>query len=74
MSGKILRNLRVQAGLPGHFVCRQSGLGRSRLSDIERGYVEPSPSEVERIRRAIEDLTKAREEVAQLAAAVGWPM
>lgn len=74
MSGKILRSLRVQAGLPGHLVCRQGGLGRSRLSDIERGYVEPSQFEVEQIRKAIADLTRAKEQVAARAAEVGWPM
>jgi len=74
MSGKTLRNLRVQAGLPGHLVSRESALARSRLSDIERGYVEPKPGEIDRIRRAIEALTRARAQVAERAAEVGWPM
>ena len=74
MTGKQLRNLRLMVGLSGRLICNQSGVERSRLSDIERGYVEPKPPELARIEKAISDLTRAKERVAVLAAEVGWPM
>jgi transcriptional regulator with XRE-family HTH domain len=69
-----LRRERQRAELTGHVVCQRSKLGRSRLSDIERGYVEPSKAEVQRIRSAIRVLATAKTRVAQLAERVGWPM
>jgi transcriptional regulator with XRE-family HTH domain len=74
MVGIEIKRQRQKAGISGHLVCRQSGLGRSRLSDIEREYVDPSPAEVERIRSAIEKLVHAKERVAQVAKEVGWPL
>ena len=74
MNGKALRDLRIHAGLPGYLICQRSGLGRSRLSDIERGYVEPSNSETERIKDAIKNLVEAKERVNRVAVKVGWPM
>lgn len=74
MSGKVLRNLRISAGLSGYVVSRQSAIGRSRLSEIERGHSDPKPGEVERIQRAIESLIEARDAVTARAAEVGWPM
>jgi transcriptional regulator with XRE-family HTH domain len=74
VTGKHLRNLRQQAGLAGYMVCRRSGIGRSRLSDLERGYAEPNESEIDRIENAIKELVEARERVVELAVRVGWPM
>lgn len=74
MKGYVLRHLRQEAGLPGRLVCSQCGIERSRLSDIERGYVEPSPDEFRLIESAIRALAAARQKVAEFAATVGWPM
>ena len=74
MVGIELRRERERVGLAGYLVCRESGVGRSRLSDIEREYVEPSPSEVDRIQSAIEKLTRAKKRVAEVAKEVGWPL
>jgi len=74
LNGNELKQLRQQAGINGYLVCQRSGVGRSRLSDIERGYVDPSQSEVQRIQTAIEELLQARQKVVQLAEQVGWPL
>ena len=74
MNGRELRRKRMAAGIPGRLLCARVGIDRSKLSDIERAYVEPSIEEGIRINRAIDDLIKAKEEVAKVAAAVGWPL
>ena len=69
-----LKQKRILAGIPGHLVCRRASLARSRLSDIERGYVEPSGEELARIEQALAELIEAREKVAKVAEEVGWPI
>jgi len=74
MSGIDLRNRRQQIGIPGHLLCRRAGIGRSRLSDIERGYVQPSQAEMDRIDRALEELSRAKEKLEATATECGWPI
>ena len=38
------------------------------------GLVQPTPDELARIRRAIDELVVARERVAAVAEEVGWPL
>ena len=73
MQGAEIMQRRKQSGLAGFLVCRKSGICRSRLSAIERGYVQPTADEVRRIESAITGLTLAREHIAKTAAEVGWP-
>jgi len=73
MSGAEIMQRRKRSGLAGFLVCRKSEICRSRLSDIERGYVQPTADEVQRIESAITGLTLAREQIARTAAEVGWP-
>jgi hypothetical protein len=74
MSAKELKAKRVNAGISGHLVCLKTGIGRSRLSDIERGYVTATEKESEVIQKAIEELIEAREKVTRVATEVGWPV
>ena len=74
MSGKELKQLRQSAEISGQIVCSRAGIARSRLSEIERGYVNPAPSEAKRIADAIESLKHAKQRVAAVAAEVGWPI
>jgi predicted transcriptional regulator len=74
MSGIELRNKRQQIGIPGYILCRKAGIGRSRLSDIERGYVQPSQGEIDKINRALEELTRAKKQLEATAAECGWPV
>ena len=74
MSGDELRLKRVTARIPGRLLCRRARLDRGRLSDIERGYVQPSPDELARISKALDALIEARERVARFAGECGWPL
>jgi transcriptional regulator with XRE-family HTH domain len=69
-----LKQKRLTAGLPGRLVCVRAGVDRSRLSDIERGYLRPSTAELMRINRAIDELIEAKRKVAKAAAEYGWPL
>jgi predicted transcriptional regulator len=69
-----LKIARARLGVPGAVVSRLAGITRSRLSDIERGNVEPTPDERQRLYEAMASLTKAKERVASVAAEVGWPL
>ena len=74
MDGKQLKRQRVSAEIPATLLSVRSGVERSRLSAIERGYVQPSEREVAQIEQALTALTKARKRVAEVAEAVGWPL
>jgi transcriptional regulator with XRE-family HTH domain len=73
MNGFELRTRRVLGHLPGYLICLKAGITRSRLSDIENGYVQPSGAEVARISAAVEELIAIRKRVDDFAAENGWP-
>lgn len=64
---------RTAAGIVGKVLCNKAGIARSRLSDIEREYVIPSPQELERIDKALDELIQAKSFIDRVAASVGWP-
>ena len=74
MNGRELRRKRMAAGIPGRLLCAKVGIDRSKLSDIERNYIEPSGDESIRINRAIDELIEAKEKVERVADEMGWPM
>lgn len=69
-----LRIKRTAAGIAGNILCKKIGMVRSRLSDIERGYVTPQPDELARIDAALDELIRAKSVLQKTAAALGWPM
>jgi transcriptional regulator with XRE-family HTH domain len=71
--GTEIRAKRTAAGIAGVLVCAKAGIARSRLSDIERGYVKPPADEIARSANALDDLTRAKRKIAALAAEEGWP-
>ena len=73
MTANELRAKRMAAGVPGSLVCLKAGIGRSRLSDIERGYVTVSSREREQLLSALDELTNAREAMMRAAREAGWP-
>jgi len=73
MKAADLKTKRAAAGIPGSAVCLKAGIARSRLSDIERGYVHPRPEEATRISAALEQLINAKLRIDAVAAEVGWP-
>lgn len=74
INGTTIKAKRVAAGIAGHVVCKKLGIARSRLSDIERGYVTANDAELARIDAALEDLIRAQSILKQTAAALGWPV
>ena len=73
MTGSELRLKRQAAGIPSGMLAGRLSIARSKLSDVERGYVPVSDSEGARISAAIDELIEARKAVAEVAARVGWP-
>jgi transcriptional regulator with XRE-family HTH domain len=69
-----LKAKRTAAGIAGNIVCKKLGIARSRLSDIERGYVTATDAELARVDAALEDLIRAQSVLRQTAAALGWPV
>lgn len=68
-----LKIKRVAAGISGSVLCAKVGLSRSRLSLIERGYVNPAPEELACINTALDQLIEAKSVIDRVAASVGWP-
>jgi transcriptional regulator with XRE-family HTH domain len=73
MTGPELRLKRNAAGIAGSLVCQRAGIGRSRLSDIERGYVKPRVEEFEKIVLALALLIQTKSVIDRAAASIGWP-
>jgi transcriptional regulator with XRE-family HTH domain len=72
-TGTEIRQKRTGAGIAGSLLCTKAGIARSRLSDIERGYVAASEEEMLRIDAALDELIRAKRKIAALATAEGWP-
>jgi transcriptional regulator with XRE-family HTH domain len=73
-SGPDLRSKRLLAGIPGHMLCRRSGVSRGRLSEIEREVVQGSDSELERLATALDELIAAKQRLSLAASECGWPV
>ena len=70
----IKMEIRSKAGISGAVLCRRAQMGRSRLSDIERGYVDASPTELARLDAALNELIQAKRRVCLAAEEAGWPL
>ncbi len=69
-----LRSQRITAEIPAILLARHAGIDRSRLSLIERGHVQPTNEELQRLDSALNLLIAARLRVREVAAEVGWPV
>ena len=49
-------------------------VNRSRLSNFERGYSQPTEEELKRLASALKHLIDAKAAVQKTAVAVGWPL
>lgn len=74
MTPKELRSKRVSVEIPATLLAAKAKVNRSRLSNIERGYCQPSEDESQRLEVALEDLIKAKSVIDDVTAAVGWPV
>jgi transcriptional regulator with XRE-family HTH domain len=73
MVGEHIRSKRVAARITGYMLSGRAGIGRSRLSEIECGHVEPSPDEQARIEAALDELIATKTKLTRVAAELGWP-
>lgn len=73
MTAKELRSKRVVAEIPATLLAIRTKINRSRLSGIERGYVQPTGEELDRLTSALDQLILDKKVVDEAAAAVGWP-
>jgi transcriptional regulator with XRE-family HTH domain len=74
MTGAEIRSRRVAAGITGALVSRRAKIARSRLSDIERGYVHPGTKEVFAISEALNELISAKRRLSEAAGELGYPV
>jgi transcriptional regulator with XRE-family HTH domain len=71
---KELRSRRVAAEIPATLLAVKAKVNRSRLSNIEHGYVQPTEDELRRLSTALEQLIQARSVIQKTAASLGWPL
>jgi transcriptional regulator with XRE-family HTH domain len=73
MEPSTIKAKRTAAGIIGSILCKKAGIARSRLSDIERGYVTASDEELGRLNAALETLIQAKSVIDKVAESMGWP-
>jgi transcriptional regulator with XRE-family HTH domain len=69
-----LRSKRIGAEISASMLAAKARVNRSRLSNLERGYAQPTEEELQRLTSALEQLIDARASIHRTAAAVGWPL
>jgi len=69
-----LKSKRTAARIAGNILCKKVGIARSRLSDIERGYVTATAAELARIDSALDELIRLKSVIDNAAAVLGWPI
>jgi predicted transcriptional regulator len=74
LTGAQIKKKRVLAGITGGMLCSRASFDRSRLSHIERGYIQASEAELSRIDNALEELIRVKRELAKTATRLGWPL
>jgi transcriptional regulator with XRE-family HTH domain len=74
MTANELRSKRIAAEISATVLAANAKVNRSRLSNIERGYVQATQQELERLSTALDALIKAKTVVDRVAASVGWPV
>ena len=73
MTAKELRSKRLAAEIPAMLLAVKAKVNRSRLSNLERGYAQPTEGELQRLYAALDQLVKAKSAIDQVADSVGWP-
>jgi transcriptional regulator with XRE-family HTH domain len=74
MNAQTIRSTRVAAEISASLLAAKANINRTRLSQIERRYVQPKEDELLRLSRALEQLIHAKSVVRDAAASVGWPI
>jgi transcriptional regulator with XRE-family HTH domain len=73
MMVKDLRSKRLAAEIPATLLAVKARVNRSRLSNLERGYAQPTEDELQRLNSALDQLIRAKSVIDRAAASVGWP-
>jgi predicted transcriptional regulator len=73
MTASDIRTKRLTAGITSTLLARRAEVDRSKLSHIERGYLEPSPEELRKLERALNELVRMKKRVDAYAQRCGWP-
>jgi len=74
MNAQTIRSTRVAAEISASLLAAKANINRTRLSQIERRYVQPKEDELLRLSRALEQLIHAKSVVRDAVASVGWPI
>lgn len=68
-----LRSRRLEGRISGEVLCKLAGFPRNRLSQLERGYIQPRDGDVLLLSVTLDRLIEAKRRVEAYAAKVGWP-
>jgi transcriptional regulator with XRE-family HTH domain len=74
MNAQTIRSARVVAEISASLLAARAKVNRTRLSQIECGYIQPTEDELARLSDALEQLIHAKSVVRDAAASVGWPV
>jgi hypothetical protein len=74
LTGAVLREKRMEAGIAGSVLCCKAAIGRSRLCAIERGYIAARNGELRQLFSALNELVTVRRTVRKLEVQMGWPV
>jgi transcriptional regulator with XRE-family HTH domain len=69
-----IRSKRVAAEISATLLAAKARVNRSRLSGIERGYIQPTQEELQRLHASLEQLICDKAVIQRAAASVGWPL
>jgi predicted transcriptional regulator len=73
-TAKEIRSKRAAAEIPATLLALKAKVNRSRLSGIERGYVQATSDELQRLQMALDELIEAKAILDRVAASMGWPV
>jgi transcriptional regulator with XRE-family HTH domain len=74
MTVQELRAARIAGEIPATMLAAKARVNRSRLSNFERGYAQPTEEELQRLASALKHLIEAKAAIQKTAATVGWPL
>jgi transcriptional regulator with XRE-family HTH domain len=73
MTVKELRSKRLAAEIPATLLAVKAKVNRSRLSNLECGYLRPTEEELHRLNTALDHLILAKSAIDRVADSLGWP-
>jgi transcriptional regulator with XRE-family HTH domain len=68
-----LRSKRIAAEISATLLATRAKVSRAHLSNIERGYAQPTTAELQQLTDALQCLIDAKAVIRETAHSVGWP-